>query len=176
MWPIIGGIGFVGLSTAEYGGMISTVGLIMAIVAIGVGSFLTVRLGARRATVLVYVTYALMALFVLYFMSVWVALPAFIALSCVWQLHDTLTSICSNPLRMQLSDPQVAATQFTIYNSLSNLPVSYGALLFATLGGTGKFPLVMWTLASMCLAGAAIYALMKTGSRHQPAPPVPEID
>ena len=77
---------------------------------------------------------------------------------------------------MQLSDPQVAATQFTIYNSLSNLPVSYGALLFATLGGTTKLPLVMWTLATMCFVGAAIYALMKVGSRHQAAPPVPEVN
>ena len=60
--------------------------------------------------------------------------------------------------------------------SLSNLPVSYGALLFATLGGTSRFPLVMWTLATMCLIGAALYALMKTGSRHRAAPPVPEVD
>jgi PAT family beta-lactamase induction signal transducer AmpG len=176
MWPIIGGVSFVGLTTAAYSSMISTVGVIMAIVSIGVGSFLTTQFGARRASVLVYTTYAILALFVLYGQSIWIATAASIAMSCVWSMHDTLTSICTNPLRMQLSDPKVAATQFTIYNSLSNLPVSFGAGLFATLGGTVEMPTVMWVAVGLLFGGALLYSWMQAGSRHRAAPPVPAVD
>jgi len=176
LWPIIGGAGFVGLSTAGYSGMISTVDLVMGVISIGVGSLLTLKLGARRSSMLIYTTYALLALFVLYAQSVWVTTGAFIAMSCVWSMHDTLTSVCSNPLRMQLSDPKVAATQFTIYNSLSNLPVSFGAGLFITLGGTKELPTVMWVAIGLLFGGAVLYGSMKAGSRHEAAPPVPEIN
>jgi PAT family beta-lactamase induction signal transducer AmpG len=176
LWPIIGGVGFVGLSTASYSGMISTVGLVMGVVSIGVGSLLTTKLGARRSSMLVYVTYALLGLFVLYGQSIWLATAAFIAMSCVWSMHDTLTSICTNPLRMQLSDPKVAATQFTIYNSLSNLPVSLGAGLFATLGGTAELTTVVWVAVGLLFTGALGYGWMQAGSRHQPAPLVPAVD
>jgi PAT family beta-lactamase induction signal transducer AmpG len=170
LWPIIGGLGFVGLTTASYSGMISTVGLVMAIVSIGIGSVVTVWLGARLSSVLIHVTYALMALFVLYGQSIWLTYAAFVALSCLWSMHDVLTSIFTNPLRMQLSDPKVAATQFTIYNSLSNLPVSFGAItVFAWLGGTGNLDGLLWTVAGLMLLGAALFAWMEAGARSRGA-------
>jgi PAT family beta-lactamase induction signal transducer AmpG len=176
MWPIIGGIGFVGLSTAEYSSMISTVGVVMAIVSIAVGSYLTTRFGARRSSLLTYTTYALLALFVLYAQSIWIATAAFIAMSCVWSMHDTLTSICTNPLRMQLCEPEVAATQFTIYNSLSNLPVSLGAALFAMLGGTADLGTVLWVATGLLFGGALLYGMMQVGARPRGAPLVPAVD
>jgi PAT family beta-lactamase induction signal transducer AmpG len=175
LWPIIA-VATVGFTTASYSSMISTVGLIMALVSIGIGSFLTTRLGPRLASVLVYTTYAILALFVLYAQSIWAAMGVFVVMSAVWSMHDTLTSICTNPLRMQLSDPHVAATQFTIYNSLSNLPVSFGATLFAVLGGTGEMVAVMWVAVALLLSGALIYAWMTTGSRPTEAEPVPRVD
>lgn len=176
LWPIIGGIGFVGYSTAGYSAMVSTVDLVMAVVSIGVGSFITLKLGARYASILVYSTYAALAMFVLYGQAYWSAMTPFIFLTCIWSMHDTLASICTNPLRMQLSDPTVAATQFTIYNSLSNLPVVWGASLFAILGGTKELGTVMWTSALLMVSGVAIYATMKVGSRHAAAPPEPVIN
>jgi PAT family beta-lactamase induction signal transducer AmpG len=106
---------------------------------------------------------------VLYGRPYWNAVTPFIVMSCIWSMHDTLTSICTNPLRMQLSDPTVAATQFTIYNSLSNLPVVWGAALFATLGGTKAMGTVMWTSAGLMAVGVLIYTTMKVGTRHEAA-------
>jgi len=175
LWPIIA-VAMVGFTTAGYSSMISTTDLVMAIVSIGIGSFLTTRIGPRRASVLVYTTYAILALFVLYGQSLWIASAVFIGMSAVWSMHDTLTSICTNPLRMQLSDPQVAATQFTIYNSLSNLPVSLGATLFAVLGGTREMTSVLWVAAALLLSGAVVYGWMTAGSRHTEAEAVPVVD
>jgi predicted MFS family arabinose efflux permease len=156
--------------------MISTTDLVMAIVSIGIGSFLTTRMGPRRASVLIYTTYAMLALYVLYGQPLRIASAVIIGMSAVWSMHDTLTSICTNPLRMQLSDPQVAATQFTIYNSLSNLPVSFGATLFAVLGGTREMTNVLWVAVVLLLSGAAVYGLMTAGSRHIEAEAVPTVD
>jgi PAT family beta-lactamase induction signal transducer AmpG len=97
-------------------------------------------------------------------------------MTCVYSLLTTLTSICTNPLRMQLSDPTVAATQFTIYNSLSNLPVAFGATLFATLGGTSEMFTVMSIAAGLCAAGGLLYARMTIGNPPMAAEPVAEID
>jgi len=52
-------------------------------------------MGARRASLLIYTTYTLLALFVLHGQSIWVTTTAFIAMSCVWSMHDTMTSICA---------------------------------------------------------------------------------
>ncbi|WP_305097933.1 MFS transporter [Croceibacterium aestuarii] len=169
LWPIIA-VSFAGFTTATYSGMISTVDLVMSVASIGIGSFLTTRLGARRATVLVYAGVALFVLFVLYGQAFWAATTAgFVAISCFYSMFGTVTSICTNPLRMQLSDPTVAATQFTIYNSLSNLPVTLGATLFAVLGGTPEMTVIIWTMVGLAIAGGLVYATMRAGSRHEAA-------
>jgi PAT family beta-lactamase induction signal transducer AmpG len=175
LWPIIA-VGVVGFTTAGYSGMVATVDLVIAFVAIAIGSVLTIRLGPRRASVLVWGCFAALALFVLYAEGIWNATVTFIAMSSVYSLLTVLTSICTNPLRMQLSDPTVAATQFTIYNSLSNLPVALGATLFAALGGTDKMFTVMWLAAGLCTAGAIFYGTMTIGARPIEAPPVLEIE
>lgn len=173
MWPIIA-VGVLGYTAGTYAGMTSSVDLVMAIIAIGLGSWLTRRLGARKASVLVWLTYAGFALFMLYGQNLWSMTIVFVVATCIWSLHDTMTSICTNPLRMQLSDPAVAATQFTIYNSLSNLPVAIGASLFAVLGGTQAMPLVMWLAAGLMATGALIFATLKVGSQHVAVEPMPE--
>lgn len=175
MWPIIA-VGVVGFGTASYSGMISSIDLVIAFVAIAAGSLLTVRFGPRRASVFVWLCWAALALFMLYGRDLWSTTIAFVAISGVWKLLDLLTSICTNPLRMQLSDPTVAATQFTIYNSLGNLPVALGATLFAILGGTEEMFTVMWLAAGLCVVGALIYGTMTIGNRPVRAEPVPEID
>jgi PAT family beta-lactamase induction signal transducer AmpG len=156
--------------------MISTVDLFMSVISIGVGSYITSKLGARVASVTVYAGVALFVLFVLYGQFLWATTVGFIAMSCFYSMFGTLTSICTNPLRMQLSDPTVAATQFTIYNSLSNLPVTLGATLYAVIGGTTEMTFLIWTMAALAVAGGLTYSTMKAGSRHVAAEPVPEVD
>ena len=88
----------------------------------------------------------------------------FVILSIGRELTDVLTSVSSNPLRMRLSDKRVGATQFTIYNSLSNLPVALGASLFAWTYGAGGLALVMSILIAMTCASCIIFALMRIGN------------
>jgi PAT family beta-lactamase induction signal transducer AmpG len=175
MWPIIA-VSMVGFTTASYSSTIATIDLIMAVVAIALGSFLTLKIGPRWSTVLVYSTYGLLALFVGLGQSFWATMTIFIVASAVWSLHDTMNGVCSNPLRMQLSDPKVAAFQFTVYNSISNLPMAMGALIFAALGGSDNLVTVMLLAAGLCAIAAMIIGWMKVGDPPVKATPTPEFD
>ena len=148
----------------------------MALAAIAAGSFLTLKLGAKRAAMLVFTTEAALCAFILFGRELWTIMAVFLALLCVQSIQTTLSSITTNPLRMQLSDPRVAATQFTIYNSLGNLPVAFGATLFAWLGGSAELARVMVVAIALFVAGTLILALIRVGRAHVEAEPAPRVD
>lgn len=175
LMPILA-VTYVGYDTAGYSGMISTVDLVMAIVAIGIGSFLTVRFGPRLSYAGVDLFLVGLAMFLILGMAIWTTNVGFIVAACVYSLLITLSSITSNPLRMQLSDERVAATQFTIYNSLSNLPVSLGATIFAWLGGAEQLAMVLGVTAALYAAGVVFILMLRIGNRPVDPDPMPIVD
>jgi len=170
--PILA-VSYVNYDTASYSAMISTVDLVMAIIAIGVGSVLTVRFGPRLSYAGVDLCFVGLAVFLIFGMAIWTTPIGFIAMACVYSILLTLSSITSNPLRMQLSDERVAATQFTIYNSISNLPVSLGATIFAWLGGADELAMVLGTVAALYIAGVVFILMLRIGGRPVDAEPEP---
>ena len=170
--PILA-VTYVNYDTASYSAMISTVDLVMAIIAIGVGSVLTVRFGPRLSYAGVDLCFVGLAVFLIFGMAIWTTPIGFIAMACVYSILLTLSSITSNPLRMQLSDERVAATQFTIYNSISNLPVSLGATIFAWLGGADELAMVLGTVAALYIAGVVFILMLRIGGRPVDAEPEP---
>ena len=175
LFPILA-TSFLLMNEASYSGTVSTIDLIMALIAIAVGSFLTLKMGAKRAAMLVFMTEAAMCAFILFGREFWTVMSVFSVLLAVQSILATLSSIATNPLRMQLSDPRVAATQFTIYNSLGNLPVSMGATLFAWLGGSAELATVMAVAIALFVIGTLILALIRVGQASADAEPVPRLD
>lgn len=175
LWPLLA-TGFLAYTTASYSSMISTADLVMAIASIAIGSFLTVRLGARGASMLVTALFGGLALFLLAGQSLWTIGAVFIATTGVYAALNMLTSVCSNPLRMQLCRPEVAATQFTLYNSISNLPVSFGAMLFAWMGGTDNLKVVLALAAGLCALSTILLVPLRIGRAHVGAEPVPQMN
>lgn len=173
--PILA-VTYAGYDTAGYSGMISTVDLVMAVIAIGIGSFLTLRFGPRLSYAGIDLCLAGLALFLIFGMAFWTTPIGFIAMACAYSILITLSSITSNPLRMQLSDERVAATQFTIYNSLSNLPVSLGATIFAWLGGADELATVLGVVAGLYVAGMILILMLRIGDRPVDPDPVPIVD
>jgi PAT family beta-lactamase induction signal transducer AmpG len=175
MFPILATTALT-FNEATYSGTASTVDLIMAFVAIAVGSFLTLRMGPKYSAMLSFVCMAGVAGFLVLGREYWVITGVFVGLYAIYSLLNTLTSITTNPLRMQLSDPRVAATQFTIYNSISNLPVSLGATLFAAWGGTKELPTVMGLTAALWILGALVLWMIRIGQAHVEVEPLPKVD
>lgn len=158
--PILG-TGFLMMSTAQYTSTVSTADLLMAFVSLGAGSWLVLKLGARWATAVNALTMGAVLVFLLLGQQFWINYPVFVGVLAVWSLLVVLNSICSNPLRMQLSDKRVGATQFTIYNSLANLPVAVGAWLMGRLGGSDNLQLTLGVAAGLYIASALAYALLR---------------
>jgi PAT family beta-lactamase induction signal transducer AmpG len=166
-----------GYTTSAYSGMIAVVGLACSMACMGVGTLMIGGLGPKRATILSFSGYGLMALVYLLSPEVATIGYVFVIMSIVWNSTDTLTSMCSNPLRMRLSDKRVGATQFTIYNSLSNLPVTWGAALFAWASGAGGTRVLMPILIALSLGSCVTFSAMRIGQRvgHE-EDPAPRVD
>lgn len=161
---------------ATYSATVSTVDLFVALAAIAVGSFLTLRLGAKWSAIVTFACLAGVAAFIMLGREFWQITAVFVGMYAFYSLCTTLSSITTNPLRMQLSDPRVAATQFTIYNSISNLPVSLGATLFAVLGGSEALASVMAVAIGLFVTSIVILTFLRIGERHVEVDPVPVIN
>lgn len=160
LWPLLATT-FLAYDETAYGTMASPVDLTMAVVAIGVGSYLTMRMGAKWSTVLVALVQAALVLFLILGQAAWINNSVFIAAFAAASLLAVLQSICSNPLRMRLCDKRVSATQFTIYNSISNFPVSLGATLFAVVGGVDNLVQTLLCAAALMTMSAVVFAFLK---------------
>ncbi|MXO87647.1 MFS transporter [Alteraurantiacibacter aestuarii] len=170
MWPLLA-VTFLAMSTEYYTSMVSTLELICAIIALGLGSALTLKLGARWSVVLVCALNIGLVLVLMTAQPVWAQRPFFIALTACWALLTILSSITTNPLRMQLSDKRASATQFTIYNSIANFPVAIGAWTFAWLGGIEDHVRTLTGAAVIFTLAAISFALLRM---PRPSPP-PEV-
>jgi PAT family beta-lactamase induction signal transducer AmpG len=153
-------------STSNYSSMVGTVGFFMSIGCMGIGSFMVARLGPRLSTVITYAAYGLLSLVFLVAPQIAMVGSIFVILSIVWNATDTLTSVCSNPLRMRLSDKRVAATQFTIYNALANLTVPMGASAYAIAAGYGN-KVAMPIILAMVVISCVGYGMMHIGGRRE---------
>jgi len=176
LFPILA-TSFLADNEANYSQLIATIDFAMAMTAIAVGSFLTLKIGPKRAAMLVFTVEAAFCVFIMLGREYWTIGAVFVALLCLQSICSTLSSITTNPMRMQLSDPRVAATQFTIYNSISNLPVSFGsATVFVWLGATEDLMSTMIGATALFVVGTLILAFIRVGQIHVEAEPVPPVD
>lgn len=165
MWPLLG-TRFLGMDETTYGGMASTIDLVMAILAIGVGALVTARFGPRRGAIGVLLAFSALFSFIILGQGIWTTFAVFAGAYAVKSLLDVLISVCTNPLRMQLCDKRVSATQFTIYNSLANLPVSLGATLFAIIGGVDQLARTLLCAITLLAMAAIAYAVLRMPSER----------
>lgn len=166
-----------GYSTSAYSTMIATAGLVVSVACMGVGTLMIGKLGPRWATIAAFSGYGLMGLVFWFAPEMATVGSVFVILSIAWLSTDALTPMCSNPLRMRLSDKRVGATQFTIYNSLSNLPVTWGAALFAWSAGAGGMTVLMPIVIALSLGSCVTFYAMRIGKRvdHE-EDPAPRVD
>lgn len=160
LWPLLA-TGFLGWDETRYGNTSSTLDLTTALLGIAVGSALTAKFGGRLSTVGICLIHVVMVLFLAFGQSLWTVNSTFLIVYGIFALLSILSSICTNPLRMQLSDKRVSASQFTIYNSVSNFPISIGASLFAILGGTENLTVTLLVCASLFGAAAVVFAILR---------------
>lgn len=168
-----------GYSTSSYSALIGVIGLACSVACMGIGALMIQKLGPRRSSIITFLGYGVLAGVFLVSPDLAKIGSAFVLLSILLNCTDVLTTVSSNPLRMRLSEKRVAATQFTIYNSLSNLPVPLGASLFALAMGAGGLTTLMPIVIALSIACAIAFSVISIGGRPVTAAelePVPKID
>lgn len=151
-------------STQDYSTMVAVVGLFVSVGGMGLGSFLNARLGPRRSCIFSAGFYIVIGGLFLVFPQMGLLWGGLIALYALTDSTSLLFTISGNPLRMRLCDKRVAATQFTIYNSLGNLPVPAGAYLLAWTSAQGGQAITMGTVIGLAIAGMILMSLLRIGN------------
>lgn len=176
LFPILA-TGVMLYNEASYSQTISSVDFVMALSAIAIGSVMTLAIGPKRSAMTIFLVQAAMCAFIMLGRDYWTIGAVFVALLGLQSVCTTLTSVTTNPLRMQLSDPRVAATQFTIYNSISNFPVTFGSVtVFVWLGGSAELGSLMTAAIILLLVATVILAFIRVGGVPAKAEPVPPVN
>lgn len=151
-------------STQDYAAMVAVVGLIVSTSGMGLGSLLNAKLGPRRSCIFSAGLYIVLGGLLLVLPQMGLLWGGLIALYALTDSTSLLFTISGNPLRMRLSDKRVAATQFTIYNSLGNLPVPAGAYLLAWTTNHGGQTVTMSTVIGLAIVGMILVSLLRIGN------------
>ena len=162
-WPIYATTE-AGWTTEEYSAMAATVGLFVAGGGMVAGAWLNATLGPRKASILSHSIYIVLAALFIFYPGMGLLWSGLIALYVITDSVGLLGSICTNPLRMRLSDKRVAATQFTVYNSLSNLLVPAGAWILALTTDRGGTQATMTTVIVLTLGSMLLLSFMRIGN------------
>lgn len=112
--------------------------LIGGIIGMTIGGMLGDRLGAKRATILVFGCWLALNVTMIAAQPLWANSQFMTAFIITWLALDVLVSVATIPIAMRLCNRTVAATQFTLYMALHNFGITVGAWLLGladTLGG-----------------------------------------
>lgn len=177
-WPLYA-IQEAGWTTETYSAFNATEGLAVAGAGVALGILMNATLGPRRSSIISAACWIAVA-------GLFIAMPelgkswgGFVLLFVVGDVGSLLFTICTNPLRMRLSDKRVAATQFTLYNSLANIVVPAGAWILALTMDHGGRTVTMSTVIILVLVGMVALSLLRMGNVVDKEPEddmVPRVD
>ncbi len=159
-------------STQDYSAMVAVAGLFVSAAGMGLGALLNTKLGPRKSCIFSAGLYTIIGGLFLTYPEMGLLWGGLIALYAFTDTTSLLYTISGNPLRMRLSDKRVAATQFTIYNSLGNLPVPAGAFILAWTVDHGGHAITMSTVIGLAIVGMITLSLLRIGNVVDAAPEI----
>ena len=147
--------------------------LLAGVLGLTLGGWMADRIGSKRATVFMFVVWAVFLVGLFSLRAAW-GDPQLVTVVIVgWVSLDTLITVVALPIAMRLSDPRVAATQFTIYMAISNFGITLGALFLGQADAMGGIPNLLLTAGGISLV-AAIFMGLVAWPRRQVAVEVAE--
>ena len=177
-WPLYA-VQEAGWTTESYSAFNATEGLAVAGAGVALGVLMNATLGPRRSSILSAGMWIVVAALFIARPELGLSWGGFVALFVLGDLGSLLYTICTNPLRMRLSDKRVAATQFTIYNSLANIVVPAGAWLLALTTDHGGRTVTMGLVIALTAIGMVSLLLLRMGDVVDKQPEddmVPRVD
>jgi MFS transporter, PAT family, beta-lactamase induction signal transducer AmpG len=134
----IAAINLFGFTTQEWSQLAATMGLVGAVVSLGMGPVID-RFGAKRMLVFIIMLVAAHAFTLAGTQHYWQDSTYVRVMMSLWVLLGPITMVCMIALAMAVCSPQVSATQFAIYMSISNLGGSLGSAAYGLVADKTSF-------------------------------------
>ncbi len=158
--PMIGA-NEVGWDEAGITATAGTAQLVAGILGLTLGGWLGDRFGAKRTTIAFFALYMAFSASMLLMQDMWSSSSVFIYFVYGWSCLDILITVAALPISMRLSNPKVAATQFTLYMACSNFGISIGAWVFSFSDRLGGLPTMFMLVLGLHGLGLMVMLLVK---------------
>jgi PAT family beta-lactamase induction signal transducer AmpG len=121
-----------GYTTPEWGQLVAMMGLIGAVITIGLGPLVD-RFGAKSMLILTISVVGVHAFLIAQTQHLWQDTLYVRLMLSIWVMMLPIVMVCSLALAMAICSSSISATQFAIYMSLSNLGYSAGSKVYGTV-------------------------------------------
>ena len=136
-----------GYTTAQWSQLVAAMGLIGAVLALGMGPIID-RFGAKRMLILTVALVGAHALLIARTQHLWQDTTYVRLMLSVWVLMLPVVMVCVIALGMSICGRENAATQFAIYMSVANLGSSVGAKVYGVFS-EGSSYVEIYTILSV---------------------------
>ncbi|MEL1250765.1 MFS transporter [Aurantiacibacter gilvus] len=158
--PMIGA-NDVGWDEAAITSTAGTAQLLAGVIGLALGGWLGDRFGAKRTTITFFALYMAFSASMLLMQDMWGDTRVFIYFVYTWYALDILITVAALPISMRLSNPKVAATQFTLYMACSNFGISIGAWVFSLSDSLGGLPTMFMLVLGLHGVGLLVMLMVK---------------
>lgn len=158
--PMIGA-NEVGWDEAGITATAGTAQLVAGILGLTLGGWLGDKYGAKRTVIAFFLLYMTFSASMLLMQGSWNDSRVFIYFVYGWHCLDILLTVAALPISMRLSNPKVAATQFTLYMACSNFGISAGAWVFSFSDRLGGLPTMFMMVLGLHGVGLLVMLLVK---------------
>jgi PAT family beta-lactamase induction signal transducer AmpG len=155
-----------GFSSADYSQFQGYIGIPIALAGVAFGPLID-RFGIKRLYLLALLISGATMVGFAATQSLWPQTAYVVAISIVLGLTGQMVFVCYIALAMTLCWPRVAATQFAIYMSLSNLSRSIGAAGFAPFANQLGFRSTFLVIGGLMIAAAATLSFFDSDSHRR---------
>ena len=163
--PLIGA-GEAGFAEDRITAISGTAQLVAGLLAMTAGGWLADKMGAARATTLLYAFWLAFNGMMTLMVPSWSDSQFVYLFIFIWFAIDTVIAAVSFPVCMRLCDPKVAATQFAIYMAINNIGISLGALLLGQSDRLGGLVALFPIMAGLNIVAIAILLTVKFPRRQ----------
>jgi PAT family beta-lactamase induction signal transducer AmpG len=151
-------------TTEEWSGLVASMGLIGAFLALGIGPLID-RFGVKRISMLTIGLVGAHALLLALTEFLWVNDFYVQTMLSVWVLLDPVSMVCVIAIAMSICTQGVSATQFAVYMSAANLGASSGSKLYAIVSQQADFVQSYFLLAALLAFTLCILATFRRPNR-----------
>jgi PAT family beta-lactamase induction signal transducer AmpG len=134
----IAAINLFGFTTPQWSNLVATMGLLGAVVSLGLGPLID-RFGAKRMQIFIILVVVAHTFLLAGTQHYWQDTVYVRVMMSIWVLLGPISMVCIIALAMAICSPHVSATQFALYMSVANLGASLGSELYGQVADKTSF-------------------------------------